>query len=44
MISILNAQAGDLILIVADKPAPAANALGQLRLKLGRDMGLIPRR
>ncbi len=35
-------EPGDLILIVADKAAVAANALGQLRLKLGAELGLIP--
>ncbi|MCL5271273.1 MAG: aspartate--tRNA ligase [bacterium] len=42
IIAALEAVAGDLILIVADRPATAAVALGQLRLKLGRDLGLIP--
>lgn len=37
------AEPGDLILIVADQAGIAANALGQLRLKIGRDLGLIPK-
>jgi aspartyl-tRNA synthetase len=36
------AQTGDLILVVADKPLVAANALGQLRLKLARELAMIP--
>ena len=42
MIEAAGAAPGDLILIVADRPAVAANALGQVRLKLGAEMGLIP--
>ncbi|MEN6625936.1 MAG: aspartate--tRNA ligase [Candidatus Sumerlaeia bacterium] len=42
MIEAAGAKAGDLILIVADKFAVAAPALGQLRLKLGAEMGMIP--
>ncbi|HEX4108063.1 MAG TPA: aspartate--tRNA ligase [Solirubrobacteraceae bacterium] len=38
----LDAQAGDLLLFVADKPAVAAAALGALRLHLGERFGLIP--
>jgi len=34
-------EEGDLLLIVADKPAVVANALGQLRLEMGRRMNLI---
>ncbi len=41
IIEALGGKAGDLILIVADKENVAANALGQLRLKLGREQGLI---
>ncbi len=37
----LRARPGDLILLIADTPATAAPAMGQLRLKLGRDLGLI---
>ncbi len=42
MIEAAGGKAGDLILIVADKPAVAAPALGQLRLKIGNEMGMIP--
>ena len=35
------AEEGDLVLIVADKPNVAANAMGQLRLEMGRRMNLI---
>ena len=35
------AEEGDLVLIVADKPSVAANAMGQLRLEMGRRMNLI---
>ena len=42
MIEAADATAGDLILIVADQTATALTALGQLRLKLGGDLGLIP--
>jgi aspartyl-tRNA synthetase len=41
LIESLGAKAGDLILIVADKAKVAANALGQIRLKIGRELGLI---
>jgi aspartyl-tRNA synthetase len=37
----LSASAGDLLLIVADKPAVAAQALGELRLELARRFGLV---
>jgi aspartyl-tRNA synthetase len=36
----LSAQPGDLLLVVADKPAVAATALGELRLELARRFGL----
>ena len=36
----LSAQPGDLLLIVADKPSVAAQALGELRLELARRFGL----
>lgn len=35
------AQAGDLLLFVADKKAVVADALGALRLKFGKELGLI---
>lgn len=35
------AEAGDLILIVADKPSVVAHALGELRLEMGRRRNLI---
>ncbi|WP_054949096.1 aspartate--tRNA ligase [Numidum massiliense] len=38
----LAAETGDLLLFVADKPQVVADSLGQLRLKLGRDLNLIP--
>jgi aspartyl-tRNA synthetase len=39
---LLSAQPGDLLVIVADKPATAATALGELRLELARRFGLVP--
>ncbi|EMR05849.1 Aspartate--tRNA ligase [Bhargavaea cecembensis DSE10] len=39
--SALEAEAGDLLLFVADKKQVVADALGALRLKLGKDRGLI---
>jgi aspartyl-tRNA synthetase len=39
---LLSAHPGDLLLIVADKPATAAQALGELRLELSRRFGLVP--
>jgi aspartyl-tRNA synthetase len=38
----LEASEGDLLLFVADQPRVAAEALGALRLELGRRFGLIP--
>ena len=38
----LRASEGDLLLFVADHPRVAAEALGALRLELGRRFGLIP--
>ncbi|MCG2768767.1 MAG: aspartate--tRNA ligase [Anaerolineae bacterium] len=35
------AQSGDLVIIVADQPATAATALGQLRLEFGRRLELV---
>lgn len=37
----LSANAGDLLLIVADKPGVAAQALGELRLELARRFALV---
>lgn len=39
--SSLGAEAGDLLLFVADKKSVVADALGALRLKLGKDLDLI---
>lgn len=36
-----DAQPGDLVLMIADKPAVVAKSLGELRLEMGRRMGLI---
>lgn len=36
-----HAKGGDLVLMIADKPAVVARALGELRLEMGRRMGLI---
>jgi aspartyl-tRNA synthetase len=36
-----SASAGDLLLIVADEPGTAADVLGRLRSRLGRELGLI---
>ncbi|OCA92447.1 aspartate--tRNA ligase [Pseudobacillus wudalianchiensis] len=41
LISSAEAEAGDLLLFVADKKSVVADALGALRLKLGKDLGLI---
>ena len=41
IISATEAQAGDLLLFVADKSSVVADALGALRLKLGKELGLI---
>jgi aspartyl-tRNA synthetase len=38
----LEASEGDLLLFVADQPTVAAEALGALRLELGRRFGLMP--
>jgi aspartyl-tRNA synthetase len=37
----MQAKEGDLMLLVADKPAVVAETLGRLRLKLGKELGLI---
>ncbi|WP_449537093.1 aspartate--tRNA ligase [Ferdinandcohnia sp. Marseille-Q9671] len=39
--AILEASAGDLLFFVADKPNVVADALGALRLKLGKELDLI---
>jgi len=39
--TIVNAEAGDMLLFVADKKSVVADALGALRLKLGKELGLI---
>ncbi|MEK5441706.1 aspartate--tRNA ligase [Fredinandcohnia sp. FSL W7-1320] len=39
--TVLEATAGDLLFFVADKPNVVADALGALRLKLGKDLDLI---
>lgn len=41
LIETLEASAGDLLLFVADKKSVVADSLGALRLKLGKDLGLI---
>ena len=41
--SALGGAEGDLMLLVTDEPRTAAEALGALRLELGRRFGLIPR-
>ncbi|TQR19229.1 aspartate--tRNA ligase [Psychrobacillus vulpis] len=41
LIETLEATAGDLLLFVADKKSVVADALGALRLKLGKDLQLI---
>ncbi|MEI2356128.1 aspartate--tRNA ligase [Mesobacillus zeae] len=38
---LLGASAGDLLLFVADKKSVVADALGALRMKLGKELGLI---
>jgi len=43
LIERMGAEPGDLILMVADAPRTAAEAMGQLRLKVGADLGLIDR-
>ncbi|MCA1318801.1 aspartate--tRNA ligase [Bacillus tianshenii] len=40
-IQTLDAQEGDLLLFVADKKSVVADALGALRMKLGKELGLI---
>lgn len=42
IISRFQAQTGDLILLIADKPNVALTAMGQVRLEFGRRLKLIP--
>jgi aspartyl-tRNA synthetase len=42
VIEALEGSEGDLLLFVADEPRTAAEALGALRLELGRRFGLLP--
>ena len=39
--SLTNAEAGDLVMFVADKPSVVAQSLGALRVKLAKELGLI---
>ncbi|NHM30435.1 aspartate--tRNA ligase [Neobacillus terrae] len=39
--AVLEAEAGDLLLFVADKKSVVADSLGALRVKLGKELGLI---
>src|SRR5690606_19458133 len=41
LMNILEAETGDLLLFVADKKDVVHDALGALRLKLGKELGLI---
>lgn len=41
LIQVLDATVGDVFLFVADKKSVVADALGAVRLKLGKDLGLI---
>lgn len=41
IIRVLEAEANDLLLFVADKPSVVYDSLGALRLKLGKDLNLI---
>ena len=41
LLELAGAEQGDLLLIVADKPEVAAEALGQLRLEIGRRLNLM---
>lgn len=41
IIATLSVEVGDLLLFVADKKSVVADALGALRLKLGKELGLI---
>lgn len=42
IIRTMDGQEGDLLLFVADSPKVVAASLGALRLKLGKELGLIP--
>ena len=42
LLSFLGCEQGDVVLIVADKDRVVLPVLGQLRLTLGRQLGLIP--
>lgn len=42
ILSRFQAQTGDLILLIADKPNVALTAMGQVRLEFGRRLNLIP--
>lgn len=44
LLSFLGCEQGDVVLIVADKDRVVLPVLGQLRLTLGRQLGLIPGR
>ena len=37
----MGAKGGDLVLMIADKPATVARALGELRLEMARRMNMI---
>lgn len=41
LLAALGAETGDLLLFVADRKSVVADSLGALRLKLGKDLGLI---
>ena len=41
LLTAMNVEPGDALFLIADKKLVALNAMGQLRSKLGRDLGLI---
>lgn len=43
LLSRMDCQAGDALFLIADRRLVALTAMGQLRLRLGRDLGLIDR-